>query len=410
MKVLILSQYYKPEPIPKPSDLAEELVKRGHIVSVVTGFPNYPSGCLYSGYRLGLISGEKIDSICVTRTYEFPYHGKSPLGRILNYGSFMLSAPLGCLHGEDFDVIYVWHPPLTIGLSAWVISALRGVPFVYDVQDIWPEGAVIAGLLKEGPLLRIMCILEKFIYRRAGRILVVTQGARENLISKGVPPAKIVVMPHWVDDELFENRAADSRESLRRELGWDGKFIFLFAGNLGMVQGLDTVVEAAGRLENQSRVLIVLMGGGADKERLEAAVREKGLTGKVRFLTHRPMCEMPGYLSAADAVLVHLKKSDIAKYSIPAKTLAYMAAGKPILMAMEGAAPDLVERAGAGIVIPPDDPMAMAAAISSMVDMAPEELLSMGLRGRDYFVGNLSRRRVIPMYEEQLKIAAGVSD
>src|SRR2546421_10374535 len=152
MRVLILSQYYSPEPVPKPAELAQALIERGHSVAVITGFPNYPAGRLYRGFRLAPMRRERIDGVPVTRTFEFPYHGTSVLGRIINYLTFMLSAPLGSLFAPRCDAIYVWHPPLTIGISAWMIARMRRVPFVYDVQDIWPETAVVSGLLQRGPL------------------------------------------------------------------------------------------------------------------------------------------------------------------------------------------------------------------------------------------------------------------
>src|SRR5437660_10947613 len=200
MRILILSQYYDPEPVPKPAELAEALRQRGHQVAVLTGFPNYPSGKLYKGFRLRMVKREVMNGIPVTRTFEYPYHGTNVIGRLLNYFSFMVSAPLGSLLTPACDAIYVWHPPLTVGVAAWVIAGLRGVPFIYDVQDIWPESAVLSGLLKEGWLVRMMSRLERFVYRRADHLLVVTDGSRKNLIAKGIAPARISAMPHWVDE------------------------------------------------------------------------------------------------------------------------------------------------------------------------------------------------------------------
>ena len=203
MHILILSQYYNPEPVPKPTELAHELHLLGHKVSVVTGFPNYPSGELYPGYKLRFLQESTIEGIEVTRTYEFPYHGKNALGRIFNYVSFMISAPFSLLKNRDFDVIYVWHPPLTIGIAAWLISVLTGTPFVYDVQDIWPESVVVSGLVNNKVLIKIIQIVEKFVYRKASLLFVVTNGARENLLGKGVRGEKVSVMPHWADEKLF---------------------------------------------------------------------------------------------------------------------------------------------------------------------------------------------------------------
>lgn len=404
MRVLILSQYYQPEPIPKPADLAQELRRRGHSVSVLTGYPNYPMGKLYPGFRLGVARREELDGISLTRTFEFPYHGKRALGRILNYGSFMISAALGSCLVPACDVIYVWHPPLTVGLAAWVIARVRRVPFVYDVQDIWPESAVLSGLLKEGWLVRLMSRLERFVYRQAAHILVVTPGAQDNLIQKGVAPNKVSVMPHWVDDSLLTQTDEDVRQTVREHYGWNGRFVALFAGNLGLVQGLETLIAAATQLQGyESDVLIALVGDGADKRRLQALVNAQGLVHRVQFIEHQPREKIAAFLTAADALLVHLKRSELSRYVIPTKTLAYLAAGRPILMAMEGAAADLLREAGAGLVIPPENPCALARALLSLRDVPPRERVAMGRRGREYLGSHFSKQKVIAQYEAVLR-------
>jgi len=405
MRVLVLSQYYAPEPVPKPAELAQALAERGHSVAVVTGFPNYPAGKLYKGFRLGLLKREKIDGISVTRTYEFPYHGKNVLGRVFNYLSFMLSAPIGSVFAPACDAIYVYHPPLTIGVSAWLIARMRGVPFVYDVQDIWPEAVVDSGLLKRGWLIDIMGKVEKFVYRRSDYVLVITDGARNNLISKGVAAAKISVMPHWVEESIFQQNAENARLRSREEYGWKDRFVVLFAGNIGIVQGLDTVLRAAIELKSNSEVLIALVGDGTDKRRL-LELRDKMSLGNIQFIERQPMERMPEFMAGADALLVHLKRSELSNYSIPTKTLAYLAAGKPILMAMEGAAAQLVAAAGAGIVVSPEDPIALADAIRSVSAMPQAERAAMGNRGRQYLVENLSKQKVISQYEEILQRVA----
>jgi glycosyltransferase involved in cell wall biosynthesis len=406
MRVLILSQYYQPEPVPKPEELAQALTEFGHDVSVITGFPNYPSGDLYPGYRLGLTRRETIDDIPVIRTYEYPYHGKRALGRMLNYFSFMLSAPLGLWRAPKFDAIYVWHPPLTVGVAAWIIGRLRRVPFVFDVQDIWPDSVVMSGLMKPGIAVKLLRWMEKFVYRRAGHILVVTTGARENLIGKGVPSEKVTVMPHWIDEQLFQSSGADDRTRLREHYGWQDRFVVLFAGNLGVVQGLDAVVKAAGKLPANGRALVVLVGDGTDKARLQSMAEEMKLVDRIQFIERQPMERMPAYMSAADALLVHLKRSDITQFVIPTKTMAYLAAGKPILMAMNGAAAQLVEESGAGVFIEPEEPDALARAITELSEKPEAELAAMGEKGREYLVANLAKQKVIKLYEEILSRVA----
>jgi glycosyltransferase involved in cell wall biosynthesis len=399
VRVLILSQYYDPEPVPKAGELARELRDRGHEVEVITGFPNYPAGELYEGFRLRLMQRATMDGIKVRRMYEYPYHGTSAIKRLINYWSFVLSAPLGSLFAKRADVMYVWHPPLTIGVAAWLISRLRGIPFVYDVQDIWPETAVLSGMLRDGFVVRAMSRLEKFVYRRAKHILCVTEGARGNLIGKGVPPEKVTVMPHWIDESIFADAPSDPRA--------DDSFVALFAGNIGMVQGLDTVVRAAALLRAEDRIRIVMVGDGADKARLVALARELNVDEqRLQFIDRQPMTEMPRFMAAADALLVHLRRSELSRYVIPTKTLAYLAAGKPVLMAMEGAAADLVRDAGAGVIVPPDEPQQIVDALRALAAMPPEAREQYGKAGRAYLQEKLTKAKVIPQYEEVLRRAA----
>jgi len=403
MNILILSQYYSPEPIPKPVELAQALKAAGDNVTVITGFPNYPTGSLYEGYRLALVRQEEIDGIRVLRTFEYPYHGTRAIGRFANYLSFMLSAPLGCLFAPKLDAIYVWHPPLTIGIAAWIIARLRGIPMVYDVQDIWPEAAVLSGILKPGLVVRCLSVLERFVYGRADHLLTVTEGARANLISKGVPAGKVTAMPHWFDAAAFNFTEESAREQLRAKYGWGGQFVAMFAGNIGLVQGLETLIHAAEILRGHGAIRFVFIGDGADKRRLMLLVETLGLQQGVQFIERQPMEMMPQFMAAADTLIVHLKPSELSEYVIPTKTLAYLASGKPVIMAMQGAAADLVLQAGAGCVVPPQNPEELAAAVKRFAQLSDQELAAMGRKGRAYLENNLSQEIIIPRYRAILE-------
>ena len=406
MRVLVLSQWYHPEPVPKPRELAEALAEKGHTVTVITGFPNYPDGKLYEGWKLRFRKRETIKGIPVTRTYEYPYHGKSSMRRVLNYVSFMLSAPFGLIGTPKFDAIYVWHPPLTVGVAAWVIARLRRTPFIYDVQDIWPDSVVMSGLMSDGFVVGLMRKLEKFVYKRANHIFVVTSGARENLIGKGVQPEKVSAMPHWIDENLFANGAGETGEQIRTEYGWEGRFVVLFAGNVGIVQGLASVVRSASLLDEESNVLIAIVGGGADKDNLQKLVDEMQLHHRIQFIDWQPMERMPAFMSAADLLLVHLKRSDITELIIPTKTMAYLASGKPIVMAMNGAAAELIDASGGGMSIEPEDAPALAKAIMEFSKMSDARRTEIGENGREYLVKNFSKEKVIAMYEKALERVA----
>lgn len=405
MRYLILSQYYEPEPVPKPHDLALALQEHGDEVEVITGFPNYPSGKLYSGYRLKFRASESVQGIPVTRMLEVPYHGRSTIGRLINYGSFMVSAPLGSIGKDRFDAAYVWHPPLTIGLAACAIALFRRVPFVYDVQDIWPESAVLSGMMKEGVLTRIASRLERFVYRRAAHILVVTEGARQNLIEKGVPPEKLSVMPHWIDESLFAEVDPTVISAFRTENGWSSDdFVFLFAGNLGMVQGLQSVLEGVRLTDRPARVVFV--GDGAERETLIEASRSMGLGSRVSFIPRQPPSRIPLFMAASDALLIHLKRSQLSHWVIPTKTFAYLAAGRPIIMGMEGAAAELVYRAGAGLLAEPENPASLAHAMNALQRASRSERDEMGRCGRAFLHAHFSKKKVLQQYVELLERVA----
>lgn len=405
MRVLILSQYYDPEPLPRPVEVAEELTRRGHDVTVLTGLPNYPSGRLASGYRLWPYRKERIRGIPVIRVLEIPYHGPSAARRILNYGSFAISAALAAFTLRRPDAVFVCHPPLTIVIAAWALKRIRGTPFVYDVQDVWPDAVLRSGMMREGRAARILRRLERFAYSHASRIVVVTEGARQNLLAKGVPGEKIVAIPPWPYGAPETAPSAAAIERARVELGGGGRFVVTFAGNIGVVQGLETVVRAAALLAERSEIAFRIVGDGMDRQRLVELAASLGLEN-IRFLGPRPMAEIPALLAASDACLVHLSAGPLTDLYLPAKTLDYLWAGRPIVMAMTGEAADLVRSYAAGVTVPPDDPEAMAKAMRELVALPVEQRVAMGERGRACVTERFSRERLMTRIEEVLIDAA----
>jgi glycosyltransferase involved in cell wall biosynthesis len=275
---------------------------------------------------------------------------------------------------------------------------------VYDVQDLWPESALASGLMQPGILVKLLYRLAAWVYRRAARLLVVSDEAAEYLRSRGVDGGKISVARHWIDLTPFES--PDSRD-VRSEFGWGNRFVVMFAGNLGMVQGLETVIEAASLLRDRSDVQVVFVGDGSDRTRLEALVADWQLSN-VSFLGRHPQDEMPAFLRAADVLLVHLRRSDVADHAIPTKILSYMAAGRPIVCATSGAAAHLVRAAGAGLATEPGDAVAIAAAIAELASLAPAVRDALGRSGREYVMTHFMKHVVIDSYERALIDIAGV--
>ena len=404
MRVLILSQYYAPEPVPKPHELAVGLVRRGHQVVALSAIPNYPHGSFYDGYRLQPWAWESMDGVRILRLPLFPDHGRGAMRRILNYTSFMASS---CLLGPAFsggvDVIYVWHPPLTVGASAWLISLARRAPFVYGVHDLWPEAVEATGMVKSKRVLGWISKLERFVYRRAAAITVVSPGYKRNLISKGVPPDKVHVLTDWANESIFHPMSPDG--ALAKETGMAGRFNVLFGGNMGLAQALDTIVEAAQSLSHIPDLQFVFAGDGVDKARLESAVAKRELTN-VRFLGGQPPERMPQLYALADVLLAHYKRDPLFEISIPGKLFNYMGCQRPVLMASEGDAADIVTAAGAGLACRAEDPEALAKTVLRLYEMSPEERAGMGASGRQALLKQYSKDVLLPRYEDVLVQAA----
>ncbi|MBC7248240.1 MAG: glycosyltransferase family 4 protein [Actinobacteria bacterium] len=389
MRVLILSQWFDPEPFFKGLPFAKALRDLGHDVQVLTGFPNYPGGKVYPPYKIRLFQREVMEGIPVTRVALYPSHDRSSLKRILNYTSFAVSAALlGPLLIRDIDIIYTYHPPGTIGLPALVMKAAKRAPVVYDIQDLWPDSVRASGMLDNKVALWVLSKLCGVVYRFVDRIVVLSPGFKEELTKRGVAREKIEIIYNWCDEQALasgdEAIDEDTKEIFR------DKFNVLFAGNMGKGQGLEAVVDAAEILrERQPKVQIVLVGDGTEAEKLKERARQKKLDNIV-FLGRKPVDEIGGMLRHADVLLVHLKDDPLFRITIPSKTQAYMAIGKPILMGVKGDASRLVLDAGAGIVCAPGDSRSIAEGISSMYLMEEQDLKNMGERARVYYYENLS--------------------
>ena len=400
MRVLILSYFYEPAPIPKPHQLAVGLKEMGHQVRTITAFPNYPHGSLYEGYHLRPWQSEMIDGIPVLRLPLVPDHSRSSMRRILSYTSFMASSSiLGPFGSGAADTMYVWHPPLTMGVSAWLIGLLRRVPFVYGVHDLWPEAIAATGMVKNQRFLKWMGKLEGFVYRRASAIGVVSPGYKRNLVGKGVPANKVHVLNDWADESIY--RPVPPDRGLAEEVGMSGRFNVLFGGNMGLAQELGTVIEAAQLLSNTPDIQFVFVGDGVDKPKLESMVQGAGLSN-VRFLGRQPVEKMPHLYAISDVLLAHFKKEPLFEISIPAKLDAYMGCQRPVLMASDGDSADLVNEAGAGLTCQAQNPAALANAVLDLFNMSPESRAKMGAAGRLAFLDQYSKAVLLKRHEELL--------
>lgn len=380
--MLLLTQWFDPEPTFKGLVFARELVRQGFDVEVVTGFPNYPGGKVYAGYKIKLIQRECIDGVQITRLPLYPNHDQSAIKRVLNYASFAASALVyGLFMAKRADVMYAYHPPLTVGVAASLIRWVRGIPLVYDIQDMWPDTLRATGMLNNHRALSLVGRVCDWVYRRVDQLVVLSPGFKRLLVQRGVLESKIDVIYNWADESALKSPEG----AVPAAFPAADRFRVVFAGNMGKAQALDAVLDAAAILQARgSRASFVMLGGGVEVSRLKTRALEMTLDNVV-FLPPVSMSEVGTFLAAADVLLVHLRKDPLFEITIPSKTQAYMAVGRPLLMAVNGDAADLVRQAKCGLTAASVNPLALADAVDTLAAMPAEELKMMGENAFSYY-------------------------
>lgn len=388
MKIIILSQWFYPEPDLKGLPFARELVRNGHEVQVLTGFPNYPEGRIYNGYKIRAFQREIIDGINILRVPLYPNHDQSAFKRVLNYLSFAVSASiLGTLLLRKADVMYVYHPPATSAIPAIVIKLLRHIPIVYDIQDLWPDTLVATGMFSSRQGIKLVDSYCRLCYKMFSKIVVLSPGFKNKLIDRNVPADKISVIYNWANDIRFPDKSV---ESLKSEFGFDEKFTVLFAGTMGKAQALESVIWAAKRVsEIRKDIQFAFIGGGIEVPELKKLTVSLNL-GNVKFIDRVPPSNIGGLLKAADILLVHLKRDPLFDITIPSKTQAYLMAGKPILMCVDGDASEIIHRSGAGKCCEAENPDMIARRVIEFYKMSKQDLMQMGKNAKKFYDGNLS--------------------
>ena len=387
-----MTQWFDPEPTFKGLLFAKELVTRGFDVEVITGFPNYPGGKLYKGYRIKLSQKEMIEGVLVTRVPLFPSHDKSKLGRIANYISFAFSSLLyGLFFAGRPDVIYVYHPPLTVGVSALIIKLFRRVPVVLDIQDMWPDTLKATGMISNSRLLGFVSKVCNLIYSAVTKIAVLSSGFKDLLIDRGVPENKIDIIYNWADEKVLRTTTSETPKELASIEG----FKILFAGNVGQAQGLNVILDAAYLLKDDvPKLHFLVLGRGLQLDDLKIRANQMNLNN-VHFLPAVGMEKVGGFLGSADALLIHLNSDPLFKITIPGKTQAYMAVGKPIIMGVSGDASNLVLRADCGVCFEPENSVALAEAAKSLMLLDPADIQRLGENAERF-------------YDEYLSVKVGV--
>ena len=406
MKLLFLVPHFAPDTAPTgavATRVVEELAARGHRIDVVTSLPWYREHRIEPGYEGRLVRHEDTPWGRITRVHPFPVENKRDiLRRAAAFGGFSFLAGAVAVRRATVDGVLALSPPLTLGVAGWAAARTRGAPFVFNVQDVFPDVAVELGVVRNERLIAAAAALERWCYARADAVTVLSEDLRDNVAAKTGSPEKVRVIPNFVDTQAIV--PAERENSYRAEFGLTGKTVVMYAGNVGMSQSLDLVVDAAGALAHEEDLVFVVNGSGAARPELERAAR--GLNN-ILFVDPQPPERLAEVLAAGDVHLVPLKKG-LARSSVPSKTYSILAAGRPLIASVDTGSEvaRVVEHSGAGIAVPPDDAESFTKAVRRLVE-DPAEARSMGTAGRRWIETWASPARIAQAYEELFESLAG---
>jgi glycosyltransferase involved in cell wall biosynthesis len=400
--ILYMSHYFPPEvnaPAIRVSELTRSWVAAGHEVTVLTGFPNHPTGVIPQEYRGKLLMTEELDGVNVIRTYMYAARNEGILKRILNYLSFMFSSLLlGLPKLGKVDVVIGTSPQIFVAVAAYIIAIVKRAPFVFEVRDVWPEEIVAVGAIRNKMIIRLLEAMEMFLYRRATLIVAVAKGTVEILTSRGVPRYKIVLMPNGVNIEDFT--AELDTGAVRRRHDLNGEFVVSYIGTHGMAHRLQTVLSAAQRLRGEKDIRFLMVGDGAEKADLERLAHDLGLDN-ITFLPQMPHAEAVKYYRISDVCLVPLRRAKLFTRNIPSKIYEIMASARPVLVGAEGESRELVTGANAGLWYEPEDADSL---LEQVLTLYKDRKLTdrLGQNGFAYASANCRRDRIASAYLSKL--------
>ncbi|MGO9483959.1 MAG: glycosyltransferase family 4 protein [Rhodomicrobium sp.] len=405
MRILFLTHYYPPEvnaPASRTSEHCRIWSDAGHDVTVVTCAPNHPKGVPYPGYRNRLFQAETVDGVKVVRVWTFLAPNEGFLRRILNYVSYMISVALAAPRLPRPDIIVSTSPQFFCGLAGYALKLMQRRPWVLEIRDIWPESIVAVGAMRKGAITRTLECLEAFAYRRADKIVAVTGSFVPHIAERCQGTAKIAVIKNGADLSLYQ-RGADAG-AIKRRFGFEGRFVAAYAGTHGMAHGLDTVLDAAALLRGDPRFGFLLIGDGAERARLVERARSMNLDN-LHIVGQLPKSEMPAIWAATDASMILLRKSETFTKVLPSKMFEAMAMACPIVLGVEGEAKALLEEAGAGIAIEPENAHELAAAVVRLAG-DPALCAQLGRQGAEHTREHYDRSKLAARYLDLLCAAA----
>jgi glycosyltransferase involved in cell wall biosynthesis len=390
MKILLINQVFVSPEEPghtRHFEMGQYLQERGHELVIVASDLNYQTG-QRTVERSGLYAEQVFDGIRVLRSYMYPAIHRSYFWRVIAFFSFMFSSIWTALRIKDLDLVMGTTPPIFQAVSAWVVAAVRGKPFLLEVRDLWPEFGISMGVLKNPLIIALSRWLENFLYKRATHILVNSPAYREYMLAKGVPGNKVTYIPYGTDVEMF-NPSIDG-SSIRGELNVEDKFVVLYAGALGQANDIDTLLRAAERLKKEESISFVLFGDGKERARLESEARRMGLHNVI-FAGTRPKKDMPLIVASADACLAILQDIPAFRTTYPNKVFDYMAAGRASIIVIDGITRELIESSNGGVYVHPADDAMLAQKILEL-SQDPKRVKELGTNAREYLIKNLDRR------------------
>jgi hypothetical protein len=407
VKIALVTHYFWPElgaPTARLLEMGREWAALGHDVTVVTNFPNHPTGVVPEAYRGRSFMVEQVEGIRVLRCRTYATPNRGILKRTLGHLVFMLQAVWQATpHVRGSDVVVASSPTLFAVVAAWVISKRLGVPYVFEVRDLWPAIFVELGVLKSRLAIGALEQLELFLYRRAGAVVTVTRAFADDIARRGIPRAKLAVVPNGVDLDAFQ--PGPPEPALRERLGYAaGEVLVLYCGAHGISHALGRVLEAAARLREHATLRFLLVGEGSEKEALVARARELGLRNVV-FRDGVPREQVAPLYRAADVCLVPLRAVPLFRSFIPSKMFEILACGRAILASLEGEAAEILRASGAAVVVPPEDVDALAQELEALAADASLRA-TLGARGRAFVAQHFDRRALAHRYLEALSAVA----
>lgn len=405
MRILIITQYFWPENF-RINDLAQGLLTLGHDVTVLTGKPNYPTGRFFDGYGFWTRSSETYEGIPVIRVPLVARGNGRAVRLFMNFISFAFFAsilgPFRCR--GSFDVILVYEPsPVTVGLPGLAMKMAKRAPLLFWVQDLWPESLSATGAVTSQWVLDRVASLVTFIYKGCDRVLVQSRAFIERVRSLGVCPEQILYYPNSAEELYCPVPRTDEGPFHSLPKG----FRVMFAGNIGAAQSFDTILAAADTLRGYADIHWVILGDGRQFNWVKEEVARRGLSETVHLLGRHPVESMPYWFAHADVMLVTLRQDPIFALTIPSKLQSYMACGRPILAALEGEGARILEEAQAGVVVPAENPTALAEATLRLFHMRVDEREAMGQNGRRYFLREFARDTLIARLDAVMKDIVG---